>query len=191
MGQDVCYDAAGVVKPCPDTCGGDDGFYAIGCPLEDRFLNNDDGTVTDTCTNLMWQQTTADINFDGDPYSPADHITWCEGLRYCEALVFTEAETFRDENDLGGDTPQFEDWRLPNIRELRSIFHWGDNGSRADPPFDFANNDFWSSTHRQATDEGDLSGQVFTVRASNDDIQSTPPGGNVLVRAVRTVHPDR
>ena len=58
------------------------------------FINNGDGTVTDTSTGLMWQRGTA----------PGDK-TWQEALAYCEAL------------DLGDHT----DWRLPTINELRSL----------------------------------------------------------------------
>ena len=29
-----------------------------GCPSEDRFVDHGDGTVTDACTGLMWQQDT-------------------------------------------------------------------------------------------------------------------------------------
>ena len=57
------------------------------------FTNNGDGTVTDGNTGLMWQQAEAgSMNWEGA-------ITCCEGL------------------SLAGYT----DWRLPNIKELRSI----------------------------------------------------------------------
>jgi hypothetical protein len=34
----------------------DDGGYQAGCPVQGRFIDNGDGTVTDRCTGLMWQQ---------------------------------------------------------------------------------------------------------------------------------------
>ncbi|WP_417807129.1 DUF1566 domain-containing protein [Thioclava sp.] len=58
------------------------------------FVDNADGTVTDTATGRMWQQ--AD---DGT------RREWDDALAYCEAL------------DLGGH----QDWYLPNSKELQSI----------------------------------------------------------------------
>ena len=57
------------------------------------YTDNGDGTVTDTYTSLMWQQ-------DG-----LTEKTWEQALSYCEGL------------SLGGYT----DWRLPTIKELRSL----------------------------------------------------------------------
>jgi len=57
------------------------------------YTDNGDGTVTDTSTDLMWQQVSSSSK------------TWKEALVYCEGL------------NLGGHT----DWRLPNIKELQSL----------------------------------------------------------------------
>lgn len=59
-----------------------------------HFLNNGNGTVTDSTTHLMWQKI---------PYS--DSLTWENALVYADTLT------------LGG----YIDWRLPNIKELASI----------------------------------------------------------------------
>ena len=64
------------------------------------FVNNGNGTVTDTSTGLIWQQDTA-----RDEQGNYDVMDWEEALAYCEALV------------LGGHT----DWRLPTIKELGSL----------------------------------------------------------------------
>ena len=58
-----------------------------------EMVVNQDGTVTDTATGLMWQQ-------DG-----AGQMNWETALSYCENLV------------LAG----YDDWRLPNINELQSL----------------------------------------------------------------------
>jgi len=60
----------------------------------ERFIDNNDGTVTDTKTNLMWQKDTASGNY-----------TWQPALSYCENLTLAS----------------HNDWRLPNINELQSI----------------------------------------------------------------------
>jgi hypothetical protein len=57
------------------------------------FVDNGDGTITDTRTGLTWQKASSSGN------------TWEQALTYCESL------------NLGGHT----DWRLPTIKELRSL----------------------------------------------------------------------
>lgn len=74
-------------------------------PLYAGYIDNGNGTVTDTTTGLMWQQDT-----------PDNYMTWKNALSYCENL------------DLGGYT----DWRLPTIKELRSIVDY----SRYNPAID-------------------------------------------------------
>ena len=85
------------------------------------FLNNGNGTVTDTATGLMWQQATA----------PGEY-TWEEALSYCENLT------------LAGHA----DWRLPTVKELRSIVDYNVNNPAIDThyfpgTFHFY---YWSST---------------------------------------------
>ena len=58
------------------------------------FFDNGNGTVTDRVTELIWQKQ--------DGGAPR---TWEQALAYCNAL------------NLG----EFSDWRLPNIKELKSI----------------------------------------------------------------------
>lgn len=72
------------------------------------FRDNGNGTVTDITTNLMWQQCTAGWSGAGcatDDLAVANRYTWGNAITYCEGLP------------LGG----FSDWRLPNIKELKSI----------------------------------------------------------------------
>ena len=59
-----------------------------------RFLDNGDGTFTDSLTSLVWQR-----------IAYFDSITWEQALAYADTL------------SLGGHT----DWRLPNIKELQSL----------------------------------------------------------------------
>ena len=69
-GQSKCYgfveNQGWVEMPCAEAvCSGQDGSYATGCPSEGRFTDNGNGTVTDHCTDLMWQKDTADVNGTG------------------------------------------------------------------------------------------------------------------------------
>jgi len=95
---------------------------------EDRFVDNLDGTVTDTVTCLQWQQATADFTGEGIP----DPMDWQNALAYAENL------------NLAG----YEDWRLPNFNELSSIVDY----SRKEPainPSAFPGTQlypYWSST---------------------------------------------
>ena len=63
----------------------------------DNFIDNGDGTVSDTDTGLMWQQGTTCCVYP-----------WPQALAYCENLVFAG----------------YDDWRLPNINELQSILDY-------------------------------------------------------------------
>jgi hypothetical protein len=129
--QRDCRDAAGETIPCDGAaCPGQDGNYATGCPSEDRFFDNGDGTVTDTCTGLMWQQDTADIDNDGQIQPLVDTATWCDALGFCENLEFAG----------------YDDWRLPNARELQSIVDFGRASPAINPAFGVLFEFYWSST---------------------------------------------
>jgi len=111
----VCEPATGQTEIYSD---GDDGFYEAGCPMEDRFVDNEDGTVTDTCTGLMWQKETA-----------SGAYSWQNAVDYCQNLV----------------AAGHSDWRLPNVRELLSITDYGRFTPAIIPVFDIADW-YWSST---------------------------------------------
>jgi hypothetical protein len=75
------------------------GYYVRavrGGQSSNTFVDNSDGTVTDTSTGLMWQQATASGTY-----------TWEQALTYCENLTLPA----------GG----YSDWRMPNRNELQSI----------------------------------------------------------------------
>ena len=120
-GQTRCYSATGAIVDCNDpTCYGQDGLYQKGTPLPDRFIDNEDGTVTDTKTGLMWQQ-----NLSSTTY------TWCNALAHCENL----------------DLADYDDWRLPNVKELQSITLQGLFRPALDSVFTGTIGDIhWSST---------------------------------------------
>jgi hypothetical protein len=71
------------------------------------FVDHGDGTVTDGATGLMWQQ--AD---DGSAYN------WEDALSYAEGLVFAG----------------YDDWRLPNAKELQSIVDYTRSPSTTGSP---------------------------------------------------------
>ncbi len=159
-GQTRCYNAVGSQIDCADPgFPGQEMFHQPGCPTAGRFVNNDDGTVTDNCTGLMWQRATA----------PGTH-TWANALKYCDSL------------ELAGH----DDWRLPNIRELESIVDRGRGNPAIDPAFQSsaaANSWYWSSTTYVAGPSyawliGFIAGVV------DGDVKNS----TLNVRAVRSVH---
>lgn len=166
-GQTRCYDVGGLEIPCNDgACPGQDGDYSVGCPAEDRFTDNNDGTVTDHCTGLMWQKNSADVDRDGQ-VTEQDGINWCGALNYCESLEFA-----------GHD-----DWRLPSVRELQSIADY----DRANPAMDPAFTAFLTSFYWTSTTYFHSFGLAWVVKF---DIGYIHYGGgkssNYFVRAVRT-----
>ena len=60
-----------------------------------RFVDNGDGTVTDTRTGLMWAQT-----------DNMGHISWKDAKLYCENIILS----------------QYNNWRMPTIEELKTLF---------------------------------------------------------------------
>jgi hypothetical protein len=92
--------------------------------LSGNFIDNNDGTVTDTDTGLMWQQSTAPGTY-----------TWQQALYYCENLSLAE----------------YQDWRLPNRNELQSIRDYNRYDPAIDPAFNVMSQYYWSSTTATAS----------------------------------------
>ena len=83
------------------------------------FVDNGDGTITDTITGSMWQK-----QDDGS------YRNWLSAISYCEGL------------SLAG----YDDWRLPNIKELASIVDLARFNPAIDPVFSDVKWWYWSST---------------------------------------------
>ncbi len=171
-GQTNCYDQYGAIIDCNSPeFPGQDGYYQIGYPNKNRFIYNGDGTVSDTCTGLMWQQVTSDINNDGDISEENDTVKWPEALQYCESLEFAG----------------YDDWRLPNVIELRRIVHHGLNQPSIEPIFQAESDDYWTSTTQQVFTDG-----AWTVAFYHGATYSSKKYGSYssrYVRAVRTILP--
>ena len=104
-----------------------------------EFVDNGDGTVTDRATGLMWMKADSGAAMD-----------WERALAYAEGLEYAG----------------YDDWRLPNAKELQSIVDYSrapdatDRNARRpaiDPVFDLTETEswFWTGTthgdnHRHA-----------------------------------------
>lgn len=76
------------------------------------YTDNGNGTVSDSATGLVWQKCTAVSGTTLGNCNTGTLLTytWSNAISYCSNLT------------LGGR----DDWRLPNINELRSIVeYWG------------------------------------------------------------------
>ncbi len=121
------------------------------------FSRSSDGVVADSATGLQWQD-------DSD----AKTVTkkWTEAIAYCESLT------------LGGHN----DWRLPNINELKSIVDASKvNPAIADSFENVDSDNYWSSTTNKGSadyawfvnfydggyvnyDDGNYKDNIFHVR---------------------------
>jgi Protein of unknown function (DUF1566) len=101
---------------------GEDNDYTINAPT---FINNGNGTVTDTVTTLMWQ------SIDGGE------------------MTIENAKLYVDSLTLGGHT----NWRLPNAQEAFSIINLQNNNPALNTNyFVNTNADYWWTSEAQAND---------------------------------------
>ena len=70
----------------------------------DRFIDNGDGTVTDRTSGLMWAQT--DNQFD---------------------ILWKQAQSWSKKDFSNTRSRKYENWRLPTLNELESLFIEGVN----------------------------------------------------------------
>ncbi len=70
------------------------------------FVDNGDGTITDRATGLMWMKSDSGLTYN-----------WEEALAYSENLVYAG----------------YDDWRLPNAKELQSIVDYTRSPAADDP----------------------------------------------------------
>lgn len=126
-----------------------------GVQSPNNFVDNGNGTVTDKTTGLMWQQATATGTYK-----------WDQALDYCETL------------SLGGRT----DWRLPNIKELRSLVDYSTYDPAVNTIFspDTNSSNYWSSTTG-----ADDTGRAWRINFNNGNDSCSSKSNDDYVRAVR------
>lgn len=130
-GQTLCYNEAGAAIACAGT--GQDGNLRPGIAWpEARFTVNVDQTATDQLTGLVWP---------GDAGTPT--VGSCTGgtLNWAAAMAYVGC--LNTSQYLG-----YNDWRLPNRKELRSLLSYGESQPAlpAGHPFTAVSGYYWSST---------------------------------------------
>ncbi len=130
-GQMRCWDDAGTQIQCNGT--GQDGDIRAGVHASPpRFQDNNDGTVTDRLTGLIWLR---NANFFGE-------VPWEQSLINAKTLA----------SGFGGltDGSSAGDWRLPNVNEFQSILNLNNSsGPAIAPDHPFINlhpSNYWTST---------------------------------------------
>lgn len=159
---------------------GDDGTLQSGVPLTfPRFIDNANGTVTDTMTGLVWLKQANCI-----------HDTWAGSLAAVRALA-SGACGLTDQSKAG-------DWRMPNRKELASLgdrmetnhadffnarYVWRSNGQVYQEPIfgTFVGNDsYWTSTTVAARPAS-----AWTLYSCDYGVYDTPKSSLGYTLAVR------
>jgi len=113
---------------------GDDGDLQKGVSWPDpRFLDNNDGSITDRLTGLVWLQ-------DGDRF----------GSQYWNGCIDDCNDLCEDGSQLT-DGSEIRDWRLPNVNELATLLNAGESSGATwlneQCPFqNVVPTDYWTST---------------------------------------------
>ncbi len=130
------------------------------------FTDNGDLTVTDSTTGLRWQQCTAGHSGAGCVSGASDSQTWEEATSYCEGL------------SLAG----FDDWRLPNIKELSSIVNTTTSSRAISLSYfpDTMQERYWTSTTNASS-----TSEAWNVHFLLGNVNYNTKTGNYYVRCVR------
>jgi Protein of unknown function (DUF1566)/Divergent InlB B-repeat domain/Bacterial Ig-like domain (group 3) len=100
---------------------GDDGDIQAGVAWPtSRFTNNQDGTLTDNLTGLMWMGD-ADCVYDSGYTKVFDNVTSKPLQSWSQAFDFVGQLNEGAFNNMSGYTARYTDWRVPNINEMESL----------------------------------------------------------------------
>ena len=118
----------------------DDGTLQLGPPLS-YTVSGDGLTITDNNTGLMWEIKEAG---GGCLHCVSDTYKWSGSGT--EETIWDWLDDVNEEGVTG--FAGYDDWRIPNLRELLSIVDYGQDGQRRliDPAFDPAGDEYWTST---------------------------------------------
>jgi hypothetical protein len=102
----------------------DDGAVTAGRALS--FVDNGDGTITDLNTGLMWEKK----DRAGGLHFVANSYHWSGNG--AQTTIWDWLDAVNSENGTG--FAGYDDWRIPNVRELASLIDYGRQEQPNDPP---------------------------------------------------------
>ncbi len=122
---------------------GQDASFTINAP---SYTNNEDGTITDNITGLMWQQ------------DPGEKLTWPEAV---EKLAMVNESEY-----LG-----YSDWRIPSMKELYSLVDFsGATGRSSDTSTPYMDTNYFVFTYGDAAGEARfIDSQMLTSTIYDSD----------------------
>ena len=151
---------------------------------DDRYTDNGDGTISDAQTGLMWSKCSYGQTYDGND-DDGDQVI-CEG-----SPAFGDwQQAFAWAADSNANTAYgYNDWRLPNIKELGSIVDFGS----AKPAINqniFPNTisgPYWTSTPSKVLegDTGNDDTQTIFIGFQAGDYGPSDRTANLYIRLVR------
>lgn len=143
-------------------------LFSVNCIAEERFKNNQDGTVTDSFTGLMWKRC-SEGQIGVDMTGEAIMVEWKDAIKIPDKLNRTGYAGYKD-------------WRLPSIDDLNTLINKNDQAfnnavAKALPT---SNNEYWSSS----SDGGN-----YALYASFNRMEpfSAPKSNKFFVRLVRNI----
>src|SRR5262245_48320853 len=121
---------------------GDDGALQKGVAWPTpRFTDNNNGTITDNLTGLIWLK---------NANCPGTNRDWFTALEDVAQLNLNGTMNGNNCGDTSNAGSHQTDWRLPNIREIHSLMDYSRTGSPGLPlgnPFlNLGSGNYWSST---------------------------------------------
>jgi hypothetical protein len=117
-GQKQCDQGGGTLGACPGYPPGQDAAFSKG--VARQYVDNGDGTITDTKTGLMWEK----LSYDGSIHDFGNAFNWYTAFT-------TKIAALNAGSGFAGHT----DWRLPNVNELHSLADYGRFHPAIDPVF--------------------------------------------------------
>ncbi len=152
-GQQECWDAGGTLIDCAGT--GQDGETQAGVtwPIP-RFTDLGNGTVLDNLTGLIWLK-------------DADCFGWHQWASALSEVAALNLGSRMCENYVAGAQ---NDWRLPNIRELTSLWDYGVKDPSLPAGHPFVNtptpgSNYWSSTSVISSPSNAWEAETYSGRA--------------------------
>jgi hypothetical protein len=114
------------------------------------FIDNDNGTITDLYTGLIWVK-----DGEGSGSNNSEPLVWQEAKDFSDNLVLCEDKTFISTSSTSTSLCtehngiKYDDWRLPNFKELASIIHYTTTTPTIDQNYfpNTTSTNYWTSSY--------------------------------------------